>query len=357
MIQAVSPASAEAMETSVSSFAPLEGGRQPEPALLEVRDLTTKFYTVDGVVNALNGISYSVRKGECLAIVGESGSGKTVGVLSILRLIQSPPGKIVGGSISFKGTDLLKLDDNALRDIRGGAISVIFQDPMTSLNPVMRVGAQITENIMAHEALTRRQARDKAIEMLARVGIPTPAKRVDDYPHQFSGGMRQRVMIAMALSCSPQLIIADEPTTALDVTIQAQIVELVKKLQSELGTAVIWISHDLGVVARLADRVAVMYAGHIVESAPVDELYARPAHPYTIGLLNSLPRLDAKIRTKLEAIGGLPPNLLGELRGCPFAPRCAFATDICRDQNPALLEVAPSHGVACWHDRLSGGRA
>jgi oligopeptide transport system ATP-binding protein len=345
----------------VSGSASLVGG-QPEgltgaPVLLDVRDLTTKFYTVDGVVNALNGISYSVHKGECLAIVGESGSGKTVGVLSILRLIQSPPGKIVGGSIRFKGTDLLQLDDAALREIRGGAISVVFQDPMTSLNPVMRVGAQITENIMAHEALTRRQARAKAVDMLARVGIPAPAKRLNDYPHQFSGGMRQRVMIAMALSCSPQLIIADEPTTALDVTIQAQIVELVKKLQSELGTAVIWISHDLGVVARLADTVAVMYAGHIVESAPVDELYARPAHPYTIGLLNSLPRLDAKIRTKLEPIGGLPPNLVGELRGCPFAPRCAFVTDRCRQENPALRAVASEHGVACWHDRLTGGVA
>jgi len=347
------------METPISSLASTDGPAPPGqgPALLEVRDLTTKFYTVDGVVNALNGISYSVRKGECLAIVGESGSGKTVGVLSILRLIQSPPGKIVAGSISFKGTDLLKLDDAELREIRGGAISVIFQDPMTSLNPVMRVGAQITENIMAHEALTRRQARAKAVEMLDRVGIPTPAKRLDNYPHQFSGGMRQRVMIAMALSCSPQLIIADEPTTALDVTIQAQIVELIKKLQSELGTAVIWISHDLGVVARLADTVAVMYAGHIVESAPVDELYARPAHPYTVGLLNSLPRLDARVRTKLEAIGGLPPNLLGALRGCPFAPRCGLATDLCREQNPALLDVAPAHKVACWHDRLTGGRA
>jgi oligopeptide transport system ATP-binding protein len=349
------------LEAPVSGLASLEGGHRPSaladsPVLLDVRGLTTKFYTVDGVVNALNGISYSVRKGECLAIVGESGSGKTVGVLSILRLIQSPPGRIVGGSITFKGTDLLTLDDNALREIRGGAISVIFQDPMTSLNPVMRVGAQISENIMAHEALTRRQARAKATDMLARVGIPAPAKRLDDYPHQFSGGMRQRVMIAMALSCSPQLIIADEPTTALDVTIQAQIVELVKTLQSELGTAVIWISHDLGVVARLADTVAVMYAGHIVESAPVDELYARPAHPYTIGLLNSLPRLDARVKTKLEAIGGLPPNLLGELRGCPFAPRCAFVTDRCRQQNPPLVEVVPGHSVACWHDRLTGGQ-
>jgi len=325
--------------------------------ILEVRNLETKFYTVDGVVNALNGISYSVGKGECLAIVGESGSGKTVGVLSILRLIQSPPGRIVGGTIDFNGTDLLKIDDRAMRKIRGGAISFIFQDPMTSLNPVMRIGAQITESILAHESLTRRQARAKAADLLAMVGIPTPAKRLNDYPHQFSGGMRQRVMIAMALSSSPQLIIADEPTTALDVTIQAQIVELIKKLQSELGTSVIWISHDLGVVARLADTVAVMYAGYIVEKAPVDDLYARPAHPYTIGLLNSLPRLDARDKTKLQAIGGLPPNLLGRLQGCPFVPRCRFSTDICRGEMPPLAEVAPGHAVACWHDRLTHGDA
>ena len=323
------------------------------PKLLEVRNLQTKFFTVDGVVNALNGVSYSVDKGECLAIVGESGSGKTVGVLSILRLIQSPPGRIVGGSIFFKGTDLLSLGDRALRDIRGGAIAVIFQDPMTSLNPVMRIGAQITENIMEHERLSQRQARAKAVDLLAMTGIPTPAKRLDDYPHQFSGGMRQRVMIAMALSSSPQLIIADEPTTALDVTIQAQIVELVKKLQAELGTAVIWISHDLGVVARLADRVAVMYAGYIVETAPVDELYARPAHPYTIGLLNSLPRLDARVKTKLQAIAGLPPNMLGELRGCPFVARCHFSTHRCHEENPALADVAPGHAVACWHEQLT----
>src|SRR5882757_3719559 len=322
-------------------------GEAPARKLLEVRNLETKFYTVDGVVNALNGISYSVDRGECLAIVGESGSGKSVGVLSILRLIPSPPGRITGGSILFKGTDLLTLDDRALRDIRGGSIAIIFQDPMTSLNPVMRVGAQIMESLSAHEHLTRRQARSKAADLLAMVGIPRPAERLGDYPHQFSGGMRQRVMIAMALSCSPQLIIADEPTTALDVTIQAQIVELVKKLQAELGTAVIWISHDLGVVARLADRVAVMYAGYIVEQAPVDDLYARPAHPYTIGLLNSLPRLDARFKTKLQAIGGLPPNMLGDLRGCPFATRCRFATSRCREENPALAEVAPDHAVAC----------
>ena len=320
--------------------------------LLEVKGLETKFFTVDGVVNAVNGISYSVDKGECLAIVGESGSGKTVGVLSILRLIQSPPGRIVGGRIYFKGTDLLTLGDDALRKIRGRTIAIVFQDPMTSLNPVMKVGRQITEALRFHERLSGRQARVRAIEMLAKVGIPKPATRLDDYPHQFSGGMRQRVMIAIALACSPELIVADEPTTALDVTIQAQIVELIKRLQSELGTAVIWISHDLGVVARLADNVAVMYAGHIVEKARVDDLYARPAHPYTYGLLNSLPRLDAKVKVKLKAIEGLPPNLIGEMRGCPFVPRCAFATERCRIENPPLDEIEPGHSVACWNHML-----
>ena len=323
--------------------------------LLEVNGLETRFHTVEGVVHALNGISYTVDRGECLAIVGESGSGKTVGVLSILRLIPSPPGRIAGGSIRFKGVDLLALDDEGLRKVRGQDIGVIFQDPMTSLNPVMRVGAQLVESLTAHGGMTARQARTRAAELLALVGIPAPASRLDDYPHQFSGGMRQRVMIAMALACSPDLIIADEPTTALDVTIQAQIVELVKRLQTELGTAVIWISHDLGVVARLADRVAVMYAGFIIETAPVDALYASPAHPYTVGLLASLPRLDAGGRQTLKAIGGLPPVLMGPPTGCPFAPRCSFATDRCRVENPALAAVAPGHAVACWHDRITAG--
>ncbi len=317
--------------------------------LLEVRNLQTKFLTVDGVVNAVNGISYSVDRGECLAIVGESGSGKTVGVLSVLQLIQSPPGKIVGGDITFKGTDLLSLSPAELRRVRGNEISFVFQDPMTSLNPVMKIGAQITESLKAHEKMTRKQARERTIELLSMVGIPKPASRLADYPHQFSGGMRQRVMIAMALACSPELLIADEPTTALDVTIQAQIVELVKRLQAEFGTAVIWISHDLGVVARLADRVAVMYAGYIVEHAPVDDLYARPAHPYTRGLLNSLPRLDTKVKTKLEAVKGLPPSLIGRLHGCPFVPRCDYATDRCRKENPPLAELAAHHSVACWN--------
>ncbi len=323
--------------------------------LLQVRDLETRFFTVDGVIHALNGVSYSVDRGECLAIVGESGSGKTVGVLSILRLISSPPGRITGGQVLFQGVDLLTLGDRDLRAIRGGEISVVFQDPMTSLNPVMRIGDQLTEMLTAHERLSRGQARTRAADLLRLVGIPTPEARLSSYPHQFSGGMRQRVMIAMALACKPKLIIADEPTTALDVTIQAQIVELIKTLQAETGTAVIWISHDLGVVARLADRVAVMYAGHIVEMAPVDDLYARPAHPYTIGLMNSLPRIDGR-RDRLTAIPGLPPTMLGDAQGCPFAPRCGFATARCRDSNPALAPVDashPMHAVACWHDRWS----
>jgi oligopeptide transport system ATP-binding protein len=345
---------------SLEDFSPNESlafnlschARQSVKMLLEVRNLETKFFTVDGVVNAVNGISYTVDPGECLAIVGESGSGKTVGVLSILRLIQSPPGKIISGEIKFKGTDLLSLSDRALREIRGNAISIVFQDPMTSLNPVMKIGAQISESLGAHEGLTAKQARARAVELLTMVGIPNPAARLNDYPHQFSGGMRQRVMIAMAIACSPELIIADEPTTALDVTIQAQIVELVKRLQAELNTGVIWISHDLGVVARLAHRVAVMYAGYIVETAPVDELYARPAHPYTAGLLNSLPRLDSRSRTRLQAVKGLPPNLTGPLRGCPFVPRCAYSTDRCRAENPPLANVGEGHAVACWNHLL-----
>ena len=322
------------------------------PKILEVRDLSTKFHTADGVVNALNGVSYSVDRGECLAIVGESGSGKTVGVLSMLRLIQSPPGRVTGGSSLFKGRDLLTLGDRELRRVRGGAIGVVFQDPMTSLNPVMRIGAQIAESLTEHRGLTRTQARARAAELLALVGIADPARRLDDFPHQFSGGMRQRAMIAMALACGPELIIADEPTTALDVTVQAQIVELVRRLQRETGAAVIWISHDLGVVARLADSVAVMYAGYVVESAPVDEFYARPAHPYTIGLLNSLPRPDAA-RRRLQPIRGAPPLMSAGSAGCPFAPRCDLAQERCRERNPALEEISAGHSVACWRPQTA----
>jgi oligopeptide/dipeptide ABC transporter ATP-binding protein len=320
--------------------------------LLQVDNLQTKFYTVDGIVNAVNGISYSLDRSECLAIVGESGCGKTVGVLSLIRLIQSPPGKIVGGKVLFDGVDLLQLSDDELRKIRGGKISVVFQDPMTSLNPVMPIGDQITEGLAFHEKITGEHARKRAIELLDTVGIPKAKARLNDYPHQFSGGMRQRVMIAMALACSPDLLIADEPTTALDVTIQAQILDLIRRLQADSKTAVIWISHDLGVVAGLAHKVHVMYGGYIVEKAPVDDLYASPAHPYTQGLLNSLPRLDSRERKKLKAIDGLPPNLIGEMKGCPFVPRCAWASDPCRSDNPSLMPVGPDHQVACWNHLL-----
>jgi oligopeptide transport system ATP-binding protein len=318
-------------------------------SLLEVDKLVTKFFTVDGVVNAVNGISYSLDRSECLAIVGESGSGKTVGVLSIIRLIQSPPGKIVSGKVRFKGEDLLQLGDEELRKVRGSKIAMVFQDPMTSLNPVMSIGEQITEALIFHEGLTQEQSRHRAIELLDTVGIPRAAARLNDFPHQFSGGMRQRVMIAMALSCSPDLLIADEPTTALDVTIQAQILDLIRRLQTDLKTAVIWITHDLGVVAGLAEKVHVMYGGYIVEKARVDDLYAKPAHPYTSGLLNSLPRLDSRVKNKLKAIDGFPPNLIGEMKGCPFVPRCAYATDQCRNENPSLATIGPEHEVACWN--------
>lgn len=317
--------------------------------LLQVENLSTKFYTVDGVVNAVNGISYSLDSGECLAIVGESGCGKTVAVLSMIRLIQSPPGKVVDGKVLFKGVDLLKLSDEELRKIRGSEIAVVFQDPMTSLNPVMKIGDQIAEALIFHEQLSRHQARQRAAELLDTVGIPKPSSRLDDYPHQFSGGMRQRVMIAMALACSPDLLIADEPTTALDVTIQAQILDLVKRLQRDLEMAMIWISHDLGVVAGLADKVHVMYGGHIVEKARVDDLYAHPSHPYTHGLLNSLPRLDLRAKKRLQSIDGAPPNLIGDMKGCPFVPRCAFVTNQCRVENPPLMSVALNHEVACWN--------
>ena len=315
--------------------------------LLEVRDLATKFYTVDGVVNALNGISYAVDKGECLAIVGESGSGKTVGVLSILRLIPSTPGRIVGGQIIFKGTDLLTLDDAALRKIRGREIAVIFQDPMTSLNPVMRIGAQIVENLQAHESLTNRQARVKAADLLGMVGIPTPAKRLDDYPHQFSGGMRQRVMIAMALLCRPALLFADEPTTALDVTVQAQILDLLNGLVHELNAAVVIVTHDLGVIARLCDRVIVLYGGRIMEEAAIDELFETPRHPYSQGLLAATPRLDDDTAHDLRTIKGTPRALSTQTTGCPFASRCDRKIERCIAETPALQRQSGGRAAAC----------
>ncbi len=318
--------------------------------LIEVRNLQTQFFTQDGIVHAVNGINYDVAEGETVAIVGESGSGKSVGVMSLIRLIPEPPGKIVNGEVNFDGQDLLQLNEEELRQIRGNRIAMIFQDPMTSLNPVLTIGRQITEALELHLNMNREESRARAIELLELVGIPDAGARLDDYPHQFSGGMRQRVMIAMGLSCNPQLLIADEPTTALDVTIQAQIVDLVTRLQSELGMAIIWITHDLGVVAGLADRVLVMYAGFIVEEGPVDVIYGQPRHPYTLGLLRSIPRLDLGRQKRLIPIEGLPPDLLDPPQSCPFAPRCPFVIDKCLEENPPLMSIDAVRKSACWVD-------
>jgi len=323
-------------------------------SLLSVSNLITEFHTQDGVVHAVSGISYEVNEGETVAIVGESGSGKSVSVLSIMRLIPQPPGRIVSGQVMFDGRDLLRIPESELRHIRGNRISMIFQDPMTSFNPVLTVGRQVGEALEVHQGLSPSEARKRTAELLDLVGIPEAEKRLDDYPHQFSGGMRQRAMIAMALSCNPQLLIADEPTTALDVTIQAQIIELVKRLRDEFGMAIIWITHDLGIVAGLADRVLVMYAGYIVESAPVKELYANPQHPYTIGLLRSVPRLDEDRRRKLVPIEGLPPDLIEMPEACPFAPRCNLAEDQCWHQRPQLRLVGPDHRIACFVNPSDG---
>jgi len=324
-------------------------------SLLEIRNLTTRFFTQDGVVNAVNGISYNLEEGELLGIVGESGCGKSVSMLSVMRLIPDPPGKIVDGEIVFYGKNLLKLSNDEMRRVRGAEMAMIFQDPMTFLNPVLTVGFQIMEALKLHQGMDEQQARERSAELLDLVGLPHAAERLDDYPHQFSGGMRQRAMIAMALSCSPLMLIADEPTTALDVTIQAQIVDLVKRLQEELGMAVIWITHDLGVVARLAQRVIVMYAGYIIEDAKIVDLYGSPRHPYTIGLLGSLPRLDEAPGTKLLSIPGQPPDLIALPEGCPFAPRCGFATERCLQENPHLEQVGVDHRVACWENDKTEG--
>jgi oligopeptide transport system ATP-binding protein len=319
-------------------------------ALLEVKNLSTHFFTPDGVVRAVNGISYTLHEGETLGIVGESGCGKSVGVMSLIRLIPTPPGQIAGGEVLFEGRDLLKLSDAELRTIRGHKIAMIFQDPMTSLNPVLSINRQISEALELHLGLTPKQARARTIELLELVGIPDAAGRVDSYPHQFSGGMRQRVMIAMGLACNPRLLIADEPTTALDVTIQAQILDLVRRLRAEVGMAIIWITHDLGVVAGLAERVLVMYAGQIVEEAPVKTLYHQPRHPYTLGLLGSLPRLDEERPHKLRAVEGAPPDLIHYPPGCPFYERCAYRLDKCRREAPPLAAVGAGHKVACHVD-------
>jgi oligopeptide/dipeptide ABC transporter ATP-binding protein len=336
----------------------------PEPQaitgenVLEIDDLRTHFFIGAGVVRAVDGVSYAVRGGETLGIVGESGCGKSVTALSVLRLVASPPGRIVGGSIRFAGTDLLGLSESAMEGIRGNEISMIFQEPMTSLNPLMSVGRQIGETITLHQGLPPREAMEKAIEMLNRVSIPEPQRRVHAYPHQLSGGMRQRVMIAMALACNPKLLIADEPTTALDVTIQAQILDLMRELQENFGTAIMLITHDMGVVAENADRVVVMYAGRKVEEASAQTLFETPGHPYTRGLLGSIPKLDVAARTdahrnRLNEIKGMVPSLFNLPEGCTFAPRCEFATDQCRAFYPPLVEHRPGHTIACWYaDRM-----
>jgi oligopeptide transport system ATP-binding protein len=315
--------------------------------LVEIRNLKTVFHTEDGVVPAVNGVSMYINKGETLGVVGESGCGKSVTSLSVMRLVQTPPGKIVAGEILFEGKDLLKLSESQMRKIRGNDISMIFQEPMTSLNPVYTIGDQIAEAIELHQGLSHRQALDKAVEMLRLVGIPLPERRVREYPHQLSGGMRQRVMIAMALSCNPKLLIADEPTTALDVTIQAQILELMKKLKDEMGMAIMLITHDLGVVAEMCQRVVVMYAGKVVEEADVVSLFKNPLHPYTEGLLESMPRLN-ETREKLHVIEGVVPNPLHMPTGCGFHPRCPYAVDKCKTEEPTLQEVAPGRAAACW---------
>jgi peptide/nickel transport system ATP-binding protein len=333
--------------------------------LLEIDGLKTHFFTRDGVVRAVDGVSLSVAAGETLGVVGESGCGKSVTSLSIMRLIASPPGRIVAGRIRFEGTDLLRLSEREMRDIRGNRISMIFQEPMTSLNPVLTIGRQIAETLTLHQGLDRAAAEARTIEMLRLVGIPEPAQRIRQYPHELSGGMRQRVMIAMALACDPKLLIADEPTTALDVTVQAQILDLMRQLKARTGTAIILITHSLGVVAEMAQRVVVMYGGRKVEEAPVEALFARPRHPYTKALLGSVPRLGASLagtngednaaQGRLAEIPGVVPSLKEPVAGCIFASRCAFATRHCRQEYPPLEEKAAGHWVACWEaDRLAG---
>ena len=327
--------------------------------LMEVKDLVTRFYTQEGTVYAVNNVSYKLNEGETLGIVGESGSGKSVHALSIMRLIPSPPGKVENGVVTFEGRDLLKISNEEMRLVRGAEIAMIFQDPMTSLNPVLTIGTQITEALKLHMGMNDRQANERAAELLTMVGIPDAARRLKSYPHQFSGGMRQRVMIAMALSCNPKLLIADEPTTALDVTIQAQIIELVKKLKDQLGMAMIWISHDLGVVAGLSDNVQVMYGGKVVERGPVVDVFKDTRHPYTLGLLKSLPRHDMrKGGEKLTQIEGSPPDMRNPPKGCPFFARCTYRIPgKCDEEMPPLIpgpQSNPEHVKACWVDVRSG---
>jgi len=333
----------------------------PTRAVLEIENLQTHFFTAGGVVRAVDGVSYAVRSGEILGVVGESGCGKSVTALSVLRLVADPPGRIVGGAVRFEGTNLLDLTESEMEAIRGNDISMIFQEPMTSLNPLMTVGRQISEAIALHQGLSRSDAMDRAVEMLRRVHIPEPERRAHAYPHQLSGGMRQRVMIAMAVSCNPKLLIADEPTTALDVTIQAQILDLMRELQDTLGTAIILITHDMGVVAENADRVVVMYAGRKVEEASAQDLFECPGHPYTKGLLGSIPNVEVAAHTRnrrprLNEIKGMVPSLSNLSRGCAFAPRCGLASDQCHAEYPPLVQHRPGHWVACWHaEQLLGG--
>ncbi|WP_407837374.1 ABC transporter ATP-binding protein [Streptomyces sp. DSM 116496] len=323
--------------------------------LLEVRDLHVEFKTRDGVAKAVNGVNYSVAEGETLAVLGESGSGKSVTAQAVMGILDMPPGRIAGGEILFKGRDLLKMKEEERRKVRGAEMAMIFQDALSSLNPVLSVGAQLGEMYEVHRGMSRKDARAKAVELMDRVKIPAARERVGDYPHQFSGGMRQRIMIAMAMALEPSLIIADEPTTALDVTVQAQVMDLLAELQRELNMGLILITHDLGVVADVADKIAVMYAGRIVEAAPVHEIYKNPAHPYTRGLLDSIPRLDQKGQ-ELYAIKGLPPNLLAIPPGCAFNPRCPMARAVCRTDVPPLAEVGPDRASACffWKECLGG---
>ena len=322
--------------------------------VLEVEDIRTIFHTRDGTVHAVNGISFDLDEGELLGVVGESGSGKSVTMMSMLKLLPMPPAEIVSGRVRLEGEDLIALDLNGLRRVRGAEVGFVFQDPMTSLNPVLSVGYQLTEPLRVHLGMSRAAARQRAVELLERVGIPAAASRLDDFPHRFSGGMRQRVMIAIALACNPKVLIADEPTTALDVTIQAQILDLVKRLRRESGMAIIWITHDLGVMAGLADRVMVMYGGLVVERASAAKLYKHPRHPYTRGLLRTLPRLDGTRADRLESIPGQPPSLAEPPNACPFAPRCGHAFERCWRENPALDMVVDGHEVACWLEARTG---
>ena len=319
-----------------------------DDVILQVKDLKAYFKLDEGLLKAVDGVSFDLRKGETLGIVGESGSGKSVTNLAIMRLIPSPPGRIAGGEVLFMGKDILAMGDEEVRKIRGNKISMIFQDPMTCLNPFMRISTQMIETIVLHQGLDKVAAKAKAIEMLKLAGIPAPEKRIDQYPHQFSGGMRQRVMIAMALSCEPEILIADEPTTALDVTIQAQILEIIKELSERLGTAVILITHSLGVVAGMCDAICVMYAGRIVERGTADEIFSDPKHPYTQGLIKSVPRLDKASTQRLYSIPGQPPNVINLPDCCPFFPRCERTMDICKSKYPKIAQIGAKRTVACW---------